>query len=322
MKKKALFEQYIDKFNLKEHILLNQVKAVLLANGLEIDNAHNIAMIMKTAPFFDIETVIYYYQKLRGLEETNVSQLYSRSRIFPQGQADAPPYNFFYYKTSSEKLSNSLIVMINDSIFFVKDADSVKNLVKTEVTKLGKNLYKDFNFDEFIDFVAGKHSEDKLSTVISYVFIGKVEKTKDGFTITCTKELLSKSKEIKNKFKGSKFVVDDSISSRPSIEQWVNEFIGQKNKNRKTSFIVKLSDPRGFARPDNLIPHQFEDIWEEALFEMRDEDLLFDDNKNPNYSEAFAHYDKMLTDRVNKLEKAVDEIESKKPVIDIRYKWI
>jgi hypothetical protein len=97
----ALFESNIDKFNEKEKILFNQVKAVLLSNFYDTSNAHNIAILLKTDPNPEEDFVnkVFYYGKVLGqLDEPFVAQLFSPTYIYTQTEANSP---YFWIKKNS-----------------------------------------------------------------------------------------------------------------------------------------------------------------------------------------------------------------------------
>jgi len=97
----SLFEANVDKFNEKEKILYNQVKAVLISNFYDTSNAHNIATLLKTDPNPEedfVNKVFYYGKRLGQLDEPFIAQLWSPTYIYTQTEANSP---YFWIKKNS-----------------------------------------------------------------------------------------------------------------------------------------------------------------------------------------------------------------------------
>lgn len=101
LSKCALFENIINRFNEKEKILYNQVRAVLISNFYDTSNAHNIALLLKTDPNPQedfVNKVFYYGKKLGQLDEPFTAQLFSPTYIYTQTEANSP---YFWIKKNA-----------------------------------------------------------------------------------------------------------------------------------------------------------------------------------------------------------------------------
>ena len=65
----------------------------------------------------------------------------------------------------------------------------------------------------------------------------------------------------------------------------------------------------GYVKPD-FIPHEFIELWHQALSEIAEEGTWRLEGNKPNYVEAIKRYSELLSKRVEDLEKAIPREES------------
>lgn len=315
MRKKALFEYIIHNFNLKEKIIFDQVKAVLISNGLDISNAHNIATMIKGIPYIGdsfVQDVLHYYLRMEGLEETFIAQLYSPSKQYTQSQANSP-YSFWFNKGASYKDGYSILVF-EGKVYIIPGVGKQEELIEQVLYPRVHDLEK------FSSFVLGPYmgvNPDK-HTLSDYAFFG-VAKYQDGkLFVQIPPEIYRYEDQITSKlrkyFRGDIGLRTNELYSplRPSLEEWVREFNSKgkdkdkgvengKEKKSSLNVYVRVASPKGFLRP-RFIPVQMKRIWDDALDKMRVEKPLFDHAGNPDYTTAINYYYNELHDRVKKLE--------------------